>query len=99
MNSGLRPSAGLGMTPRTLPRAKPDQLVDELPALLEFGDADELVRLVRLVDIARSAHHRRDAGGREQAAFGAIGHLAVAVAAGELLGELRDFGVGRRVEP
>ena len=68
-----------------LARAVLDQAVDELAAFLQLGDRDELVGLVRLVDIARPAHHRRNAGLREQAALGAVGDLAVAVAAGELL--------------
>jgi hypothetical protein len=60
--------------------------------------AMNFVRLVRLVDRARADHHGRNAGLREQPPFGAIGHLAVAVAAGKLLGEQGHFGVFRRVE-
>jgi len=39
-----------------------DQAIDKVTAFLKLGDPDELVGLVRLVDIAGAAHHRRNAG-------------------------------------
>src|SRR5438094_8174406 len=75
-----------------------DQPVDERAALLELAHRDELVRLVRLLDRAGADHDRRDAGGRKKPRLGAVGDLAVRVAAAELLGERHHVVRGRRVE-
>src|SRR5689334_24281109 len=98
MDSGLAATRRPGMT-AGLACAKSDQSVEKHAAFLELADRDELVGLVRLIDRARADDDGRNAGLREQPAFGAIGDLAVAVASRKLLRQQRHLGVFRRVEP
>src|SRR5437899_2708685 len=75
-----------------------DEAIEKLAALAEFGDCDELVGLVRLVDRARSDHHGRDAGRIEQAGLGAKGDLAVAALSAERFRQADHLRVRRHVE-
>ena len=54
-----------------------DQPPDEGLAPGELVQLDELVGLVRLRDVARPAHHGRDARVRVDAGLGAVGDLVV----------------------
>src|SRR3954465_2973143 len=71
LGPGIRGTSGSGedsiSSDHSLARAMRDQGIEEVAALFQLGDCDELVSLVRLVDIAGAAHHRRDAGHLEQA--------------------------------
>src|ERR1700752_3505013 len=95
MDSGLAAARRPGMTKERLPLAMLNEPVYEPAALLKLGDRDPLVGLVRLIDIAWPAHHGRDAGLREQPTLGAVGDLAVVVAAGQAFREQRHLGVER----
>src|SRR5438045_6663914 len=75
-----------------------DQPVEKTAALLDLGNCDELVGLVRLVDRARPDHDRRDAAFRKAAGFGTERDLGMIVAAGTGLGEADDLGARRRIE-
>src|ERR1043165_9518732 len=98
MDSGLPASLGPGMTSLLL-RTMLDQPVEKSSAFLELRNRDELVGLVRLIDVSRSAYHGGDAGLRKQTALGAVRDLAVAVASGEPLREQCHLGIRRGIEP
>ena len=61
-------------------------------------ELDKLIRLVRLLDRARAAHHGGDADALEQPGLGAVGDLAHAVVAGQRAHQLRDGGLLAGVE-
>src|SRR5450830_924352 len=66
------------------------QLTQELFATLQLCDRDELIRLVRLDDIARAAYDGRDTDALEQACLGRIGHLAFFVVLRQSAHQRRD---------
>src|SRR5438132_4169367 len=83
---------------RTSAAAMLDQTIEKDPALHEFPDSDELVRLVRLVDRAGADHHGWNAVGRKPAGLGAERDLGMIVAPGPRLGQADDLRTGRRIE-
>ena len=72
------------------------QAADECVAGVELALRHELVRLMRLRDVARAADDRRNAGILVIPALGAVAYLAGAVRAGELLHDRRQFVVRHR---
>ena len=65
-----------------------DQPAHEGLAAGEFVQGDELVRLVRLIDQAGAAYHRRETRALEAPGLGGVGHGDRGIAAGQPQGQL-----------
>src|SRR5262245_57040815 len=76
-----------------------DQAIEKRAALGKLVDGAEFVGLVRLIDVSGSDHHRRNPGFREQARLGAVSHLLVVLAGGQLLHQADDVEARLGLQP